>query len=187
MPKKLDPNMCKQCKRKVGKGDSICCSCCSVWYHLKCSGLSKTEFENLTKNKNLYWSCPDCTVYRCAKKAKIIGKKQKCIFCDYCNKQVHKMCSLLKTNVFETLSNSNEPWFCWDCLKNNISCILLMPKVKKWHWNGVHEIYDRELVLNFKSYLPNILIIFNWLVLIKVWQTRSLSQLIIPLLWRKTS
>ena len=125
MPKKLDPNMCRQCKRKVGKGDSICCSCCSVWYHLKCSGLSKTEFENLTKNKNLYWSCPDCAVYRCEKKAKIIGKKQKCIFCDCCNKWVHKMCSLLKTNVFETLSNSNEPWFCWDYLKNNISCISL--------------------------------------------------------------
>ena len=25
----------------------------------------------------------------------------------------------------ETLSNSNEPWFCWDYLKNNISCISL--------------------------------------------------------------
>ena len=77
MTKKLDPtNMCRQCKRKVGKGDSICCFCCSVWYHLKCSGLSKTEFENHPKNKNLYWSCPDCLVYRCGKCVKIIGKNE---------------------------------------------------------------------------------------------------------------
>ena len=133
MPKKLDPNMCRQCKRKVGKGDSICCSCCSVWHHLKCSGLSKTEFENHTKNKNLYWSCPDCVVYRCEKYVKVIVKNQERIFCDCCNKWLHKKCSVLETNVFETLSNSNEPWFCWDCLKNNISCILQMPKVKKGH------------------------------------------------------
>ena len=100
-------------------------SCCSVWHHLKCSGLSKTEFENHTKNKNLYWSCPDCVVYRCGKCAKVIGKKQECIFCDCCNKWLHKKCSLLETNIFETLGDSNEPWFCWDCLKNNISCISL--------------------------------------------------------------
>ena len=46
MFKKLHPNTCRQCKRKVGKADSISCSCCSVWNHLKCSGLGKTEFEN---------------------------------------------------------------------------------------------------------------------------------------------
>ena len=125
MAKKLDPNTCCQCKRKVGKGDSICCSCCSVWHHLKCSGLSKTEFENHTKNKNLYWSCPDCVVYRCEKYVKVIVKNQECIFCECCNKWFHKKCSVLETNVFETLSNSNEPWFCWDYLKNNISCISL--------------------------------------------------------------
>ena len=122
MVKKLDPNTCRQYKRKVGKGDSICCFC---WYHLKCSGLRETEFENRTKSKNLYWSCPDCVVYRCEKCAKVIGKKQESIFYDCCNKWLHKKCSLLATNVFERLSESNEPWFCWDCLKNNISCISL--------------------------------------------------------------
>ena len=57
---------------------------------------------------------------------------------------------------------------------------------QKRHWNGVtgvHEVYDGEFVLNFKSCLSNIVITFNQLVLIKVWQTRSLSHLIIPLLW----
>ena len=29
------------------------------------------------------------------------------------------MCSLLKTDGFEILSNSNETSFCWDCLKVN--------------------------------------------------------------------
>ena len=54
-----------------------------------------------------------------------IGKKQECIFCNCCNKWLHKKCSLLETSIFETLGDSNEPWFCWDCLKNNISCISL--------------------------------------------------------------
>ena len=80
MGKKLDPNMCRQCKRKVGKGDSTCCSCCSVWHQLKCSGLSKTEFENNTKNKSLYCYCPDCVVYRGGKQAQVIGKKKNAFF-----------------------------------------------------------------------------------------------------------
>ena len=33
-----------------------------------------------------------------------------------------------------------------------------MPEVKKGHCNGVHEIYDDELVLNFKSCLSNLVI-----------------------------
>ena len=58
-----------------------------------------------------------------------------------------------------------------------------MPEVKKGNGvTGVHEVYDGEFVLNFKSCLSNIVITFNQLVLIKVWQTRSLSHLIIPLL-----
>ena len=53
---------------------------------------------------------------------------------------------------------------------------------QKRHWNGVHEeLVDGELVLNFKSCLSNIVIIFNYLklklnLITKVWQTRSLAQ-----------
>ena len=54
---------------------------------------------------------------------------------------------------------------------------------QKRHQNGVHGIYDRELVLNFKSCMSNTVITFNWLIWIKVWQTRFLSHIIIPLLW----
>ena len=43
--------------------------------HLKCSGLNKTEFESHTKNKNFYWTCPECIVYSCGKCVKVIGKK----------------------------------------------------------------------------------------------------------------
>ena len=79
MAKKLDSNTCRHCKREVGKGGRVCCCCFSVWYHFECSGLSKTEFENNTKNKNLHWSFPDYVVYRCGKCAKVIGKKN-CVF-----------------------------------------------------------------------------------------------------------
>ena len=109
----------------MDKGGSICCSCYSVWHHLKCSGVSKTEFKNYNENKNLYWSCPDCVVYRCAKCVKVIGKKQERVFCDRCNEWFYKKCSLLGANVFEELGNRNEPRVCWICVKNNISCISL--------------------------------------------------------------
>ena len=121
----MDPNTCRQCKRKVGKGDRICCSYCNFWHNLKCSGVSKTEFENYIKNKDLYWYCPDCVVYGCGKCAKVIGKKQECIFCDSCHKRLHKKCSFLQRNLFEILSKSNKPWFCWECLKNSILYISL--------------------------------------------------------------
>ena len=57
-----------------------------------------------------------------------------------------------------------------------------MPQVKKENWNGVHEeLVDGELVLNFKSCLSRVVIIFDYLklkliLIIKVWQTRSLAQ-----------
>ena len=38
---------------------------------------------------------------------------------------------------------------------------LKLPEVKKEHWNGVHEIYGGELVLDFKNCLSNIVIIFK--------------------------
>ena len=45
-------------------------------------------------------------------------------------------------------------------LKDNcpIMSKVQMPEVKNGHCNGVHEIYNDELVLNFKSCLSNLVI-----------------------------
>ena len=45
---------CCKCRSEVKNGDSICCSICNVWHHLRCSGLSKEEFLQHTRNKNLF-------------------------------------------------------------------------------------------------------------------------------------
>ena len=50
-----DKTKCCKCSSEVKNGDSICCSICNVWHHLHCSGLSREEFLQHTRNKNLYW------------------------------------------------------------------------------------------------------------------------------------
>ena len=95
MSKKIDPLKCRKCKTKVGNIDSICCSTCSVWHHLKCSGLNKEEFSKHTKNNNLQWVCPKCTICRCASCVKVIGKRQESILYNLCKNWVHRKRSLL--------------------------------------------------------------------------------------------
>ena len=129
MSSQIDPTTCRQCFKKVGqRGNSICCSTCKNWHHFRCSGLTKKEFNEHTKNVNLNWECPKCTVYRCGKCIKVITKKQSSILCDICNKWIHKKCSLLGDKDFKNLSLNNTPWFCLDCTKNNLPFVELDPK-----------------------------------------------------------
>ena len=100
MSMRLDPLKCRQCNTKVGNINSICCS---VWHHLKCSGLKKEEFSKHTKNNNLQWVCPKCTVYRCASCVKVIGNMQNSILCNLCKNWVHRNCPLLGKFEFEKI------------------------------------------------------------------------------------
>ena len=95
------------------------CSICNVWHHLCCSGLSKEEFLQQTRNKNFFWECPKCVVYRCGKCSRVLGKCS-CILCNCCNKWFHKKCSLPENNKFSKLSQCEEPWFCLECMTNNL-------------------------------------------------------------------
>ena len=125
MSKKLDPNTYRQCKSKVDTGDSICCSCYSAWHHRKCCGLSKTEFK-VTLKIRTYTGLALIVEYIGAENVpKWLVKNKNAFFMIAEISGFIKKCSLLETNGFEILSNSNEPWFCWDCLKNTISCISL--------------------------------------------------------------
>ena len=115
----INKTKCRKCKTEVKSGNSICCSVCNVWHHLRCSGLNREQFLEHTKNKNLFWECPKCVVYRCGKCSKVLGNCD-CILCNCCNKWFHKKCSLLETNKFTRLGQGEEPWFCLDCMKNNL-------------------------------------------------------------------
>ena len=53
---------CNVCFKLVDEEDSICCSSCRIWIHLKCSGLSHYEFEIYRKNEHLKWQCLKCTI-----------------------------------------------------------------------------------------------------------------------------
>ena len=122
---------CRKCKTEVKCGNSICCSVCNVWHHLRSSGLSREEFLQHTKNENLLWECPKCVVYRCGKCSRILGNCG-CILCNCCNKWFHKKCSLLENNKFTNLGQCEEPWFCLDCMKNNLPFYELdAKKIKK--------------------------------------------------------
>ena len=104
----FDKTKCRKCSSEVKNGDSICCSICNVWHHLHCSGLSREEFLQHTRNKNLFWECPKCVVYRCGKCSRVLGKCG-CILCNCCNKWFHKRCSLLENDKFVKLGQCEEP------------------------------------------------------------------------------
>ena len=115
----FEKTRCRKCRSEVKNGDSICCSICNVWHHLRCSGLSKEEFLQHTRNKNLFWQCPKCVVYRCGKCSRVLGKCG-CILCNCCNKWFYKKCSLLENNKFSELSQCEESWYCLECMTNNL-------------------------------------------------------------------
>ena len=113
-----DKTKCRKCSSEVKNGYSICCSVCNVWHHFRCSGLSREEFLQHTRNKNLFWECPKCVVYRCGKCSRVLGKCG-CILCNCCNKWFHKRCSLLENDKFVKLGQCEEPWFCLECMTSN--------------------------------------------------------------------
>ena len=71
-------------------------------------------------NDNFIWHCPKCTFYYCGKCCKIIKERQKSIFCNCCNKWIHYKCCGLDRNTFHQLGCSEDPWFCMDCIENNV-------------------------------------------------------------------
>ena len=141
----INKTKCLKCKTEVKSGNSICCSVCNIWHHLCCSGLNREQFLKHTKNKNLFWECPKCVVYRCGKCSKVLGNCD-CILCNCCNKWFHKKYSLLETNKFTRLGQGEEPWFCLDCMKNNLpfydldakkklkNCLIYHSKMQKKLW-----------------------------------------------------
>ena len=63
----LDPNVddnvpCRVCDRNVGRGDNLQCDRCASWLHLKCSKLTREEFDFLYAHPetSIAWYCNPC-------------------------------------------------------------------------------------------------------------------------------
>ena len=52
---------CPTCGKKVGEEDlGLECEICEAWYHIKCQGVSESEYEFLSNHKSLHWYCSLC-------------------------------------------------------------------------------------------------------------------------------
>ena len=99
---------CNACSKLVHEEDSICCSFCCTWIHLKCSSLSNYEFEIYKNNDNLKWQCLKCTfeelpfsnlqnfqfknifnLNKLSKKENFLNKLKYKSYCTVCNRKNH--------------------------------------------------------------------------------------------------
>ena len=104
------PYYCPPCKNKVKTVDSICCDNCEKFYHLECSGLTKTQFDVYVGDKDFNWYCKNC-IEDCCQKCEIIIRRGGKIKCDLCCKSYHLRCAgHSKTSLIP-----NETWYCYQC------------------------------------------------------------------------
>ncbi|KNC24264.1 hypothetical protein FF38_12380 [Lucilia cuprina] len=56
-------SICGVCNIDVGTGRkrSLLCRTCNTWFHVDCEGVSKDVFSTLDKNRNLLYTCKECT------------------------------------------------------------------------------------------------------------------------------
>ena len=117
------------------KENCICCDVCDHWVHLKCSGLSKTEFLTLGENDNSdYWYCRSCISEALPFSSQDNFKLTKLFHaskpsCNSSNRddRYHKFCNICKNH--NNLANKAIPCTNCKCLthrsctKLNITCL----------------------------------------------------------------
>ena len=103
---------CKACSKTFSVNyDSICCDFCSFWHHFECSGLSKTEFDNLSNKPDTPWKCIPCKRKLCVSCNLSTHNKPKAICC-VCGDLYHNVCVSLPK------STSKDDWLCKSCRPN---------------------------------------------------------------------
>ena len=102
---------CPTCHARVPEHcDSISCDNCRKWYHLKCTELTKTQFEIFTKDKSFEWVCDKCDSKTC-NKCNILTNPGNKIQCERCLHHFHLRCAgLSKAAYIPTVA-----WYCFQC------------------------------------------------------------------------
>ena len=89
---------CLKCKKPVSsRQNKTNCNLCKKVLHLKCTELTKSQFQSYQKGKLLF-NCIYCTNYSCLKCDKHIYDNVDSVCCDRGDKSIHKTCANISEN-----------------------------------------------------------------------------------------
>ena len=109
----MNDNKCLKCdKTAKSTGNSLECSQCQNFIQLKCSRLTKIQFNQYKKGK-MRFVCQFCTDYSCLKCNKHAYYRQKGVLCTGCNLWIHQKCANLTNNEYKEFQN--EIWYGRNC------------------------------------------------------------------------
>ena len=112
----MNNNKCLKCEKTAkSTGNSLECSQCQNFIHLKCSHLTKIQFNQYKKGK-MRFVCQFCTDYSCLKCNKHVYYRQKGVLCTGYNLWIHQKCANRTNNEYKEFQNEvNEAWYCRSC------------------------------------------------------------------------
>ena len=107
------PCYCASCHTKADGLASIACDWCDKFYHLKCTGLTQSQFEIYSVDKSFTWFCNRCDLKKC-NKCDILTRHSVPIKCANCEKYYHLKCAGLSQKAYIP----TVPWHCYQCNDN---------------------------------------------------------------------
>ena len=108
---------CSNCTKTINSNSfkKLYCVSCKDWYCKDCLPLSVDQINMYMTSDSPYF-CRDCSNdYFCPICSDIC--RDKCIFCNYCEKFIHLKCSKLSRGQVRT---QNQTYMCQGCLKDNL-------------------------------------------------------------------
>ena len=104
------PCYCPSCHTKVDGLACIACDFCDKYYHLECTGLTKSQFDIYSIDESFTWFCNKCELKKC-NKCNILTRHSLPIKCDNCAKHYHLRCAGLSQTAFIPTTT----WHCYQC------------------------------------------------------------------------
>ena len=111
------PCVCPKCCIRInGKTEkSIRCDKCHKWHHLKCTEVTKDQFDIFSVDESFEWICSSCSSDKC-NTCEIIFRRGKSISCTKCTKKYHITCVGLNNQSLDKLDTNF--WICFECKTN---------------------------------------------------------------------
>ena len=111
------PCVCPKCCIRInGKTEkSIRCDKCHKWHHLKCTEVTKDQFDIFSVDESFEWICSSCSSDKC-NTCEIIFRRGKSISCTTCTKKYHITCVGLNNQSLDKLDTNF--WICFECKTN---------------------------------------------------------------------